>query len=87
MDIVFFSGGGGSVTNCTLFCSTPELGALASFVFDGVWPLLYLWSVAMALISFWLHLVFLVVLVFHMPLYFTCFSVPFVVSEVLDSWR
>ena len=34
----FFSGGGGSVTNCILFCSTPELGALAPFVFEVCGP-------------------------------------------------
>ena len=50
MDIVFFSGGGGSVTNGIR--STPELDVLA--------PFLYLRSVAIAVILFWLQLVVLV---------------------------
>ena len=54
----FFSGGGGSVTNCISFHA--RVGRFSPFCIRGVWPLLYLWSVAMALISFWLHLVFLV---------------------------
>ena len=50
MDIVFFSGGGGSVTNSIRF--TPELDVLT--------PFLYLRSVAIAVILFWLRLVVLV---------------------------
>ena len=65
-----------------------RIGLVSPFCIRGVWPLLYLWNVAMALISFWLHLVFLV------SSYSSCSSCPSVprvplfhvsVSEVLVS--
>ena len=59
------------VTNCNSFHA--RVGRFSPFCIRGLWSLLYLWSVAMALISFWLHLVFLV---FLMSLCSTCSSVP-----------
>ena len=50
MDIVFFSGGGGSVTNDISFHARVERFS----------PFLYLRSVAIAVILFWLRLVVLV---------------------------
>ena len=44
------------VTNCILFHA--RVGRFGPFCKRGVWPLLYLWCVAMALASFWLYLVF-----------------------------
>ena len=60
-----FSGGGGSVTNDISFHA--RVGRFIPFCIRGVWSLLYLWSVAIAVISFWLHLVVLVS---------SCFSCP-----------
>ena len=69
MDIVFFSGGGGSVTNDISFHA--RVGRFSSF--------LYLRSVAIAVILFWLLVVlvsrvswvpvYLVIIVFHVLLY------------------
>ena len=58
-------------------CKSPR-GYVQCWGMD-VWPLLYLLSVAMALISFWLHLVFLVSLYFSWFSCSTCSSVPRVV--------
>ena len=46
---------GAGVTNCISFHA--RVGRFSPFCIQGLWPLLYLWSVAIALISFWLHLV------------------------------
>ena len=45
-----------SVTNYILLHA--EVGRFGPFCIRGVWSLLYLWCVAMALASFWLYLVF-----------------------------
>ena len=50
-----------------------DLGRFSPFCIRGMWPLLYLWSVTMALISSWLHLVFLVSPYFSCS---TCHSIP-----------
>ena len=44
------------VTNCILFHA--RVGRFGPFCKRGVWPLLHLWCVAMALASFRLYLVF-----------------------------
>ena len=44
------------VTNYILFQA--RVGRFGPFCICGVWPLLYLWCVAIALASFWLYLVF-----------------------------
>ena len=59
MDIVFFSGGGGSVTNDISFHA--RVGRFSPFfLYLRSVALLYLWSVAIAVILFWLQLVVLV---------------------------
>ena len=45
-----------NVTICILFHA--RVGRFGSFCVRGVWLLLYLWCVAMAMASFWLYLVF-----------------------------
>ena len=59
----------------------------ASFVFEVYGPFYTCGSVAMALISFWLHLVFLVSSYFSWFSCSTCSFVTHVVSETLGSWR
>ena len=54
----FFSGGGGSVTNDISFHA--RVGRFSPFLYLRSVALLYLWSVAIAVILFWLHLVVLV---------------------------
>ena len=84
---------GDGVTNCILFHA--RVGRFSPFCIRGLWPLLYLWSVDMTLISFWLLLVssysscpripcvprVLVFLVFLVSFCSTCSSVPHVLER------
>ena len=54
-----------TVTNDISFHA--RVGRFSPFCIRGVWPLLYLWGVAIAVISFWLHLVVLVSPCFSYP--------------------
>ena len=61
-----------------------RVGRFSPFCIRGVWSLLYLWSVAIAVILFWLHLVVLVSPYFSWFSFSTCSSIP--LSRAKNFW-